>query len=315
MNTFTHLHLHTQMSLLDSCIKIKELMLYLREHNMSSCACTDHGWCAGVLDFQEEAKKVGIHSILGIESYVTEDPDNTITPTKDNYHLVLLAKDNEGLKSIFKLASEAHTQNFYYKPRIYRPKLEICSGHVVVLTGCLASQLFRNLSYQEKHLVDDTHKTEKLVDFYLKNFGEDFYLELQDWPDQSQQLYNQFLLDLGRRRGIPFVITGDCHYLRKEDHELHELMMAMQLKMTLQEYRAGDTMRYGPYFYVRPPEEMLRSTQELECEEAYGNTGIIANKCHAEIPVGKYKMPTFDIKKELDYAQFLAWKENQCKFV
>ncbi len=310
--SFTHIHLHTELSTLDGAIRIKELIQQLKDFNMESCAITDHGWCAGVLDFYEQMTKAGLKPLLGVEAYITQDPDGTVEKQKDNRHLILLAKDNEGLQILFKLVSEAALKNFYYKPRIHREKLRQCAGHVVASSACLASEISRALLYspEEGTFVDPENVAEKTIRFYREIFHDDFYLELQDWPDSQQQLYNRFLMDAARRLGIPLILTADCHYLKKEDHQIHELMIAIQLKQTLEEYRAGNHMKYGPYFYLRSPEEMKRSSLELDVPEAYSNTQDIVKKCSASIEIGKYKMPTFDITKEPDYQKFLEWKKD-----
>lgn len=298
-------HVHTSYSLLDSAIRIKELASYLKEYNFTSCAITDHGTMAGVVDFYKTMKKEGIKSLIGVEAYITNNQDNiedNKDKTKDNYHLVLIAKDQIGYKTLLRLVSNAALHNFYYKPRINKEHLKECSGHIIATSACLVGELAK-VSYLE-------NKPE-IIDFYHEIFGEDYYLEIQDWDDGTgiQQNYNRWVIDRARERHIRLVITSDAHYLKKEDHKLHEVMMAMQLGKTLTQYRTEGKMVYGPYFYVKTPDEMLRSAQELDVEEAFWNTREIAQKCNVEIELGKYYMPEFKIEEAEDYNQFLEWRK------
>ena len=319
MGNYVPLHLHTEYSLLDGAIRIKELSNYLKEIGISSCAITDHGWCGGIIEFQKEMKKAGIKPVIGIEAYITEDlpdqPDKSLL-TRDNMHAVILCKDEEGLRRLYHLTADAARYNFYYKPRIYRPLLEQLSGHVVITTACLNGILANHLEAERdddgvvlRVFPTNQEVLDRIIEDYLSWFGEDFYLEIQPWDDNlhTNSTYNKYLIELGKKRGLPLVITSDCHYLRPTDFELHEMLIAMQLKMTLDNYRAGDTMRYGPHFYVRTPEEMLSAAIELGAEEAYHNTNLVASKCNVEIELGKYKPPVFDVKKAPDYEEFLAW--------
>ncbi len=272
---------------------------------MTACALTDHGSMAGVLEFYRECKKENIKPLIGCEFYITNDPDDIEDngqKTKDNYHLVLIAKDNQGYKILLELISDANLHNFYYKPRVYKQHLYKCSGHVIATTACLASEVAKKAWLENKP---------EVLDFYYDVFGEDLYLELQDWDDGTgiQQGYNKFLLSRCVKP-YKYILTCDAHFLRREDHELHELMMAMQLKKTLMQYREEGRMIYGREFYIKSSEDMLRSAKELECEQAYYNSEEIANKCNVEIEIGKLHMPVFDIEKAEDYQEFLKWSKG-----
>jgi DNA polymerase-3 subunit alpha len=304
---YTPLHLHTSYSLLDSAIQIKDLAKYLVEQGITSCAITDHGWMAGVVEFQKQMTKAGVKPIIGVEAYITDDPDgleDNSLKHKDNYHLVILAKDNTGLKTLFSLLSNAASQNFYYKPRIYKKHLVELAGHAIVTSACLGSETAK----KDFASFDPQYST---VKFLSDIFCEDFYLELQDWDDGSgiQPAYNKYLLGCRAHSFWPaqYVLTTDAHYLRKEDYKLHEIMMAMQLKKTLREYREEGKMIYGPYFYVKTDEEMKRSSLELEIPEAYENTIAIAEKCNASVELGKYHMPDFKVEQAGDYKEFTEW--------
>jgi len=314
--TFTHLHLHSEYSLLDGAIRFKDLVPYLKEKGMGACALTDHGFLGGTIEFQKQLKKENLKPILGCEAYITEDADDTPQDLKnrDNLHAVLLCKDIDGLRGLFKLQTEAATHNFYYKPRIHRPKLEELAGHVVVTTACLKGILTNQLMFERDIYGRVEHVTaadgfQDLFTWYLSLFGEDFYLELQDWDDgtQIQYRYNEFLLELAHRPS--YIITSDCHYLRKEDHELHEIMMAGQLKMTLADYRAQETMRYGPFFYVKDPAEMKLSADRWGI--GLESTQEIADKCNCEIELGTYHPPVFNPEEAPDWKEYIQWKSQR----
>jgi len=284
---------------------------------IKSCAITDHGVMGGIVEFYKACKQAGIKPLLGVEAYITEDQDGkeNSEKTRDNAHLILIAKNQTGLRDLCTLSSEAALQNFYYKPRIYKHKLQRLRGNVIASTACIGGVLARKAKFEVDaygkctSCTDPTGDVGRELRWYLDVFGSDFYLELQCWDDglHKQPLYNRMLQGFVESHNIPTVITSDSHYLRKEDHALHELLMAMQIKKTIEEYRAAGEMQYGPYFYVKTPEELLSEAKELGCEEAYYNTIQIAEKCNVEIELGKYKPPTFKIEEAEDYEEYKTW--------
>lgn len=283
---------------------------------MTSCAISDHGTLAGIVDFYTSMKKAELHPLIGIESYCSFNQDNQEEKTRDNHHLLILAKNNAGYKQLLKLSSEAFMNNFYYKPRICFDKIKDLVGNAIITSACMGGILSAGLEYSEDNqkLVDKDNRSEGLCLVLKTLFKDDFYLELQDWNDPTGQLrlYNQFILSLGRKHDIPFVITNDVHYLKKEDYLLHEVMMAMQMKMTLEQYRNNPkTLHYGTDFYLKDSNEMLKSAKELDCEEAYYNTSKIAEQCNVEIELGKYYPPKYDITKDKNYTEFLKWKNKE----
>jgi DNA polymerase-3 subunit alpha len=319
-NDFTHLHLHTQYSLLDGAILIPDLMEYLKSLGMTSCAITDHGWMAGAVDFYKTAKKHGIKPIIGVEAYITEDEDNKEKDkARDNMHMVLLAKDNIGYSKLLQTVSNAALNNFYYKPRISKQNLKELSGHVIATTACLGGIVAKKLEFEKDqygratHCHDPQGLIEKEIDFYRQIFQDDLYLELQVWNsgDNYQPVFNKFIKQTGKNLQMPFVLTADAHYLKQGDEKLHEMLMAMQLKMTVEDYRENSEMLYGPHFYVGSPEEMLRRAQSIDCEEAYYNTNKISEACNIDIKLGQYQEPIFNIEETDDYNDFLAWKKNR----
>lgn len=318
--SFTHLHLHTQYSLLDGAIIIPDLVSHLGNSGMEACAITDHGWMAGIIEFYKACKKSHIKPLIGIEAYITNDLDNQPNELKsrDNLHMVLIAKDNEGLRRLLRVSSHAALNNFYYKPRINITHLEEFSGHVVATSACLGGIIAQRLTFHldsyGKAIVctDDQKRVDTELVFYQKVFGEDFFLEVQvvNDPTNYQQVYNKYLLEKAKEHGIPLVITSDCHYLHKDDFELHELLMAMQFKSTLDEYREKPETAYGPDFYVATPEEMKKRAASIGADEAIDNVQDITEKCNVEIELGKYQVPTFQVQLTEDYQDFLEWKQN-----
>jgi DNA polymerase-3 subunit alpha len=293
---------------------------HAKDNGMQAMALTDHGWMAGIIDFYKAFKKADLHPLLGTEAYCTDDPDRLFNEdkTRDNMHTILIAKNNTGYSKLLELVSNAAINNFYYKPRIYREHLRELGGNAIMTSGCLGGCIASRLSWETDQYgraiacIDSNNIISREVEYYLDVFGDDFYLELQvcDNEDNFQHVYNQWLLNFGRERQIPFVITADCHYIKKEDSELHEMIMAMQMKKTLAEYRENSEMTYGPYFYVASPAEMLERAQSINCEEAYYNTIKIAKQCNVEITLGQYEEPIFDITQMNDYKDFLQYKKD-----
>lgn len=321
MCDFTHLHLHTQYSLLDGANVVSNLVEHLKTHKMSACAITDHGWMAGVIDFYKACKKAEVKPLLGVEAYVTDDEDGLENKdkTRDNMHMVLIAKDAVGYSGLLQAVSNAALNNFYYKPRISKENLRALGGHVVATTACLGGIFAKKVHFKKDdygratEVVDEDKVLDKELNFYMDVFGDDFYLELQGWDsgDRFQPVYNRFLLEFGKERKLPFVLTADAHYLTLEDEKLHELLMAMQMKQTVEHYRENSEMLYGPHFYVAEPEEMMKRAQAIGCEEAYHNTSVIADKCNVEIELGKYQEPIFKIEETEDYQEFLEYKAKK----
>lgn len=317
--SFTHLHLHTEYSLMDGAIRIRDLVPYIKENGMMACGITDHGSLGGIIKFYQECRKADIKPLLGCEFYLTENADDLPNKEKekDNYHAVIIAKNNKGYQGLLKLSSEAYLRNFYYKPRVNIDKLGILRGNVVCLSACLAGFLTRRATFdaERREWFDSTNEVQVMYERMCSLLNkEDIYLELQDWDDGTgiQPAWNNFLLSFGGKNNTDnFVITTDAHFLTKKDHKYHELMMALQFGTTLDRYRASSSMKYGDWPWVKPPEMMMESAKRLGCEIAYHNTNKIAEQCSVEIELGVWKPPTFDPTQAKDYEEFLAWKEQQ----
>ena len=286
---FTHLHVHTEYSLLDGSNKIKEYVDRVKELGMDSAAITDHGVMYGVIDFYRAARAAGINPILGCEVYVAPGSrfDREAGSGEDRYyHLVLLAENNQGYSNLMKIVSKGFVEGFYYKPRVDLQLLEKYHEGIIALSACLAGEVARFLT---RGMYEDA-KAAALR--YQDIFGKgNFFLELQDHGIPEQQNVNQQLLKMHRETGIELVATNDVHYTLAEDAQPHDVLLCLQTGKKLADQ---DRMRYeGGQYYVKSPEEMERlfpyATEALE------NTHKIAQRCHVEIEFGVTKLPKFGV--------------------
>ncbi len=295
---FTHLHVHTEYSLLDGSSKIKELILRAKELGMKSIAITDHGVMYGVIDFYKAAKDADIKPIIGCEVYVASKSRFDKENTKDNfyYHLVLLCKNQKGYQNLTKLVTYGFTEGFYYKPRIDWELLEKYHDGLIALSACLAGPVARNIL----RVGYDKAKEEALK--YYNLFGEgNFYLELQDHGMSEQRDVNTALLRMNKETGIPLVCTNDLHYINKEDAEAHDILLCIQTGAKLAD---ENRMRYdGGQFYLKSQEEMYSLFPYAE--EACQNTNIIAEQCNVDFEFHKYKLPKFDVPDGLTSYEYL----------
>lgn len=285
---FTHLHVHTEYSLLDGSNKITELIARVKELGMTSVAITDHGVMYGAIDFYRAAKAQGIKPILGCEVYVTSgsrfDRENN-NDTRYN-HLVLLAENDTGFHNLMKIVSRGFTEGFYYKPRVDYEVLEQYHEGVIALSACLAGIVASNL---RKGFYEEAKKEALRLQ---EVFGENnFFLEIQDHGIPEQKTVNQGMLRLNRDTGIPLVATNDIHYTLASDEEPHDILLCIQTQKKVED---ENRMRYeGGQYYVKSPEEM----EELfpYAKEALENTNKIAERCNVEIVFGEYKLPSYDV--------------------
>lgn len=286
---FTHLHVHTEYSLLDGSNKIKEYVARVKELGMDSAAITDHGVMYGVIDFYRAAREAGINPILGCEVYVAPgsrfDKD-TGTGEDRYYHLVLLAENNKGYSNLMKIVSKGFVEGFYYKPRVDMELLREYHEGIIALSACLAGEVSR---YLTRGMYEDA-KAAALR--YQDIFGKgNFFLELQDHGISEQQEVNRQLLRMHQETGIDLVATNDVHYTTAEDAEPHDILLCLQTGKKLAD---EDRMRYeGGQYYVKSPEEMERLFPYAL--EALENTHKIAERCHVEIEFGVTKLPKYDV--------------------
>ena len=286
---FTHLHVHTEYSLLDGSNKIKEYVKRVKELGMDSAAITDHGVMYGVIDFYKAAREAGIKPIIGCEVYVAPSSrfDREIGGGDDRYyHLVLLAENNVGYANLMKIVSKGFTEGFYYKPRVDMELLQQYHEGIIALSACLAGEVARNI---QKGLVEDAKKAAlKYQDCFGKG---NFYLELQDHGIPAQRMVNTTLLSMSKELDIPLVATNDVHYTYPEDEKPHDILLCIQ---TAKKLADEDRMRYeGGQYYVKSEEEMKGLFPYAW--EAVENSQVIADRCNVEIEFGVTKLPHFEV--------------------
>ena len=306
---FVHLHLHTEYSLLDGAIRIKELSGRLKELGMDACAITDHGSMFGCVEFFKEMKANGIKPIIGCEVYVAPGSRFEKNPSPDAKaynHLILLAKDNSGLANLNRLVSAGYTEGFYRRPRIDKELLEKWHDGLVCLSGCLAGKLASLIR------ANDLEGAEKEALWYDSLFGRgNYYLEIQSNMMKDQSVVNSALVKISRNTGIPLAATNDCHYLRKEDSSAHDILLCLQTGTKIDD---PDRMRMETDdFYVKSETEMRRFFAELP--EAIDNTAKIAEMCNAEYDFSTIHLPEYEIpegfKDNRKYLEYLT--ENGLK--
>lgn len=287
--SFTHLHVHTEFSLLDGSCKIKEIVARAKELGMDSLAITDHGVMYGVIDFYKAAKEVGIKPIIGCEVYVAPGSrfNKEAGQSEDKYHhLVLLAENNEGYANLMKIVSKGFIDGFYYKPRVDYEVLEQYHEGIIALSACLAGEV-------QKYLARGFYEEGKKAALkYQDIFGKgNYYLELQDHGIPEQKMVNSSLLRMSKELDIELVATNDVHYINAEDSVAHDILLCIQ---TGKKVSDEDRMRYeGGQFYLKSEDEMRKlfpyALQALE------NTHKIAQRCNVEIEFGVTKLPRYDV--------------------
>ena len=283
---FSHLHLHTEYSLLDGACRIKPLMQRLKALGMRSCAITDHGVMYGVVDFYRAAKEAGIHPVIGCEVYVCPDMDNKTSVTRDYSHLILLCENQTGYKNLSRLVSEGFIRGYYYRPRVDYALLEKYHEGLIALSACLSGDL-------PKLLLDGREdEARKMAQRYLDIFGRgNFFLELQDHgiPEQKQVLPR--LVRLARSMDIPLVVTNDCHYLEREDAQAQEILMCIQTGKTLTD---ENRMRMSTdQLYVKSEDEMRAAFPNFA--DAIERTEEIAQRCQVEFDFSRTYLPAFPL--------------------
>lgn len=324
---FAHLHQHTSYSLLDGAARIKDLMQWVKDVTPDdpTIAMTDHGNMHGAVDFYRTAEAEGVKPIIGFEAYVAagsrwEKKRASNKLDGGYFHLTLLAKNFEGYQNLCKLNSRGWTEGFYGKPRVDHELLSEYSEGVIALSGCLGAQIPRSL------LDGSFERGEQMLQEYLKIYGDDFFIELQNHvpPDydrndpkmvdlaEQQLRLNPMLKELALSYGLGMVATNDGHYVRKEDARAHEALLAIQTKTTLSN---PDRFRFAcDEFYVKTPEEMALAIPESEFEGAISNTMVVADMCDITLPIGSkrvYQMPELPIPEGRTLAEQLRLQSYQ----
>ncbi|MFC1649849.1 DNA polymerase III subunit alpha [Patescibacteria group bacterium] len=321
---FVHLHVHTEYSLLDGMSKIKDLFSHVKNLGMDAVAITDHGAMYGVIEFYKQAKKQGIKPIIGMEGYTT-DVDHTIKPQKgkfQNFHQLLLAKNNVGYKNLMKLTSIAHLEGYYYRPRVSRELLKKYSNGLICTSSCPAGEIPRAL------VNEGYGKAREITSWFLDVFEDDFYLEIQrhdynqsadsvDDKDLKRDLNNMAdnqkkvekgLIKLSRDLGIPLVATNDAHYIKSTDASAQDALVCVATGKNV-----SDTKRLRfidtPDFYIKSPKEMMKLYEDFP--EAIENTTKIADKCNIEIKMGQWFFPKIELPQAVTAQEHLVAKANE----
>ncbi len=303
-SNFVHLHVHTEYSLLDGFTIIDKMMDKVKELGMDAVAITDHGTMFGVVDFYKAAKKKRIKPIIGCEVYTAARTMEDKDPQKDKNqgHLVLLAKNQEGYQNLIELVSNGFLKGFYYKPRIDYDELSKYSKGLIGLSGCLAGDIHRLL-------LQDQYEMAKELALKLKNIFEEgsFYFELQDHNMEEQKKVNLQLVRLSKELKIPLVATNDVHYINKEDAEVHDILLCIQTGKTKDDV---DRMKFpNDEFYLKSPEEMKEIF--AFAPEAISNTAKIAEQCNVDFDFDTIYLPEYEVPhniSKLDYLKEICFE-------
>jgi DNA polymerase-3 subunit alpha len=293
---FTHLHVHTEYSLLDGMCRIPQLVRKAREMGMDSLAITDHGVMYGAIEFYREARENGIKPIIGCEIYIA--PDSRFGRTaadKNNYHLILLVKDKTGYQNLIQLVTKAHLEGFYYKPRVDKELLERHHEGLIALSACLAGELSQLI---QSRRYDDARQAAL---WYRQTFG-DFYLEIMRHPITEMEAVNNYLIQMGRELDIPLVATNDTHYINREDASAHDLLLCIGTNTTIHDDKR--LKMAGDFFYLKSPEEMTELFKDIP--DALKNTERIAGMCNLDFEFGRLHLPEIELPEGKTADQFLA---------
>ena len=304
--SFVHLHNHTHYSLLDGLTKIDEMVNFAKEQGSPAIAITDHGAMYGVIEFYQKAKKAGIKPIIGVETYLAPNSrfDKNTKEDSRSYHLVLLAKNNQGYQNLIKLVSSAHLEGFYYKPRI---DWEILTKHhegLIAMSACLAGEIPRLI------MADNLKEAERRILEYKNLFGDDsYYLELMHHPELSElEKVNKQLILFAKKLGVRLVATNDVHYFKKEDAEAQEILLCLQNKKKLTDTDRMTMMGQGDYS-LRSNSDMIKTFKDVP--EVIENTLKIADLCNVELELGNIQLPYFSVPAGYDGNSYLRkWCED-----
>ena len=301
---FTHLHVHTEFSLLDGASRIKELIETTKALGMDSIAITDHGAMYGVIDFYKEAKKQGVKPIIGCEVYVAPGARQEHREVNGvrYYHLILLAENQTGYRNLVKLVSLANIEGMYYKPRVDKDLLRQYHEGIICLSACIAGEIPRAI------LQDNMERADALVREYLEIFGrENFFLEIQNHGLPEERKANAGLVELAKKYDVGLVATNDLHYVHREGSEFHDILLCIQMNKTFDD---PDRMRFASDdYYLKSPEEMAALFPDLP--EAIANTEKIAARCKVDFEFGHLQLPYYPIPAP--YADGEAYLRHLCE--
>nr|WP_041670822.1 DNA polymerase III subunit alpha [Acetobacterium woodii] len=295
---FTHLHVHSEYSLLDGFGRINELVKAVAESGMDSIAITDHGVLFGAIDFYKACLKEAIHPVIGCEVYVAPRGLAKKDPVydKERAHLILLAENNIGYKNLMKIVSKGFIDGFYYKPRVDHDCLRENREGIICLSACIAGEIPQLI------LKNDIDGAEERCLIYQDIFGKDnFFLEIQDHRLREEALVNERMMQLSKKLGIPLVATNDVHYVRKEDSENHDILLCIQTAATVQEDKR---MRFpNNEFYLKNCEEMSKLFADVP--EAIENSNRIAERCQVTFDLEKTHLPQFELPPNENAKEYL----------
>ncbi len=302
---YVPLHVHTEYSLLDGAIRIKEYCKYAKENGIEAIAVTDHGNMYGAIELYRNAKESGLKALIGCEMYVLHG-DIEVKDKDDLFHLVLIAKDIKGYQNLVKLVSTSHIKGMYYKPRINHEYLEKYSEGLICLSACIQGEVSQSIIRGNKE------KARELAKYYKDLFKDDFYIELQDHNLPEEKIANEELIKIAKELDIQMVITNDSHYLKKEDANWHDTLLCIQTNaFKSQENR----FRFqNNEFYVKTPEQLRDAFKWMDSEmfeEAIENTARVADKCHVIINLGENILPNFDVPPNHTVESYLNLKVRE----
>ncbi|RMD85437.1 MAG: DNA polymerase III subunit alpha [Candidatus Dadabacteria bacterium] len=301
--SYAHLHLHTHYSLLDGATKIPDLMKRVADTGMPAAAMTDHGNMFGAVEFYRAARQAGVKPIIGCEVYVAPRSRKERSPVvaddyerAGNYHLILLAMNEEGYRNLCRLVSQSYIDGFYYKPRIDKELLRELNRGLICLSGCLAGELASAVTAGRYDIA------RRVIEEYARLFGDRYYLEIQDNHLPEQEQVNRFLIEIAPEVGIPLVATNDCHYLDHADAQAHEVLLCVQTGKSMSD---ESRWRFGTdQLYVKTPEEMLRAFAEVP--EAVRASVEIAERCDLELSFGRHQFPVYQTPANQSLDDFLC---------
>ncbi len=293
---FTHLHVHTEYSLLDGMCRIPQLVARAKEMGMESLAITDHGVMYGVIEFYQAAREAGIKPIIGCEIYIAPGGRlNRNAGEKNNYHLILLARNQTGYQNLIQLVTRSHLEGFYYRPRVDKGLLEQHKEGLIALSACLSGEvpyLILNRRYDEAR---------QAALWYRQTFG-DFYLEVMRHPTPEAEAVNNYLIQIGRELDIPLVATNDTHYINREDASAHDLLLCIGTNTTIHDEKR--LKMAGDFLYLKSPQEMAELFKDIP--ESLENAGSIADKCNLDLEFGRLHLPEIGIPTGQTPDEFLA---------
>lgn len=303
MVPFTHLHLHSEYSLLDGACRIAKVLDRAVELGQTSVAITDHGVMYGVIDFYKAAIARNIKPIIGCEVYVAARTrfDKIHTLDSDRSHLILLCENNTGYQNLLKIVSEAWVNGFYTKPRVDKELLEKYHDGIIALSACLAGEISKAL------IRGDYEQAKQTALWYKKTFGENnYFLELQNHGIEEQFRIKPLLIRLSEETGIPLVATNDVHYINKEDARIQQVLICIQTNHIIGENTGLEFE--SQEFYLKSEDEMKALFSD--CPQAVENTQLIAERCNVQFEFGKTKLPHFEVPDNYDHFE---WFSEQCK--